>query len=116
MNIKEFAKFNKAILGLKNIGRIIASRWMSYYQVIFIIIFISAAGLGLYFWYKSLYRSQWSDEEKSRYNAIQSREINLKEEEFQKVLSEIEERKKSFESDYQPIKDIFKPYEGLKKK
>lgn len=116
MNIKEFAKFNKAVLGFKNIGRIIASRWTRYYQAIFIIIFIFAAGLGLYFWYKSLYRSQWSDEEKNRHTATQSREINLKEEEFQKVLSEIEKRKKSFESDYQPVKDIFKPYEGFKKK
>lgn len=110
MNIKEFAKFNKASLGLKNIGRIIASYWMRYYQVIFIIIFISAAGLGLYFWYKSLYRSQWSDEEKGRYTMTQGREINLKEEEFQKVLSEIENRKNLFESEYQPVKDIFKPY------
>ncbi len=116
MNIKEFVKFNKASLGLKNIGRIIASRWTRYYQVVFIIFFISAAGAGLYFWYKSLYQSQWSDEEKKRYNMTQGREINLKEEEFRKVLEEINNKKKIFELEHRPVKDIFKPYEGFKEK
>ncbi len=90
--------------------KISASFWINHQQVIFIVLVLVSAVVGAYFWCKNIYWSGWSEEQKKTYNASQSREINLKEDEFKKVLAEIENRRNSFESEYQPVKDIFKPY------
>lgn len=114
MNIKELLKFDKIKRDFKKTGQFLASYWMKCYQVVFIVVFLLAGGIGLYLWYTSLYQSDWSEEKKREYSLTQSREINLKEEDFKKVLGDIENRKKIFESEHQPLKDIFKPYEGAK--
>jgi hypothetical protein len=112
MDFKKFLKFDRNGPGIKSLGKNIAADWMRWCQVIFIAIFVFSSALGLYVWYKSLYQSSWSEERKKEYSLTQNREINLKEEEFQKVLDEIERKKNNFKSEHQPIKDIFKPYDG----
>lgn len=110
MDINNFLKFKNFGQELKKHLKILASFWVNCQQPIFIILMITAAGLGAYFWCKNIYWSGWSEEQKKTYNLSQSREINLKEDEFKKVLAEIENRENSFESEFQPVKDIFKPY------
>lgn len=110
MNLNNFLKIKKTGANIKKFLAFAASFWVSHQQVVFIILVIASAVLGAYFWYKNIYWSEWNEEQKQNYSASQSREINLKEEEFKKVLQEIESRKNLFESEYQPVKDIFKPH------
>ncbi len=110
MDLNNFLKIKKTGADIKKFLASAASFWVSHQQVVFIVLVIFSAVLGAYFWCRNIYRSGWSEEQKKTYNISQNREINLKEEEFKKVLAEIENRKNSFESEYQPVKDIFKPY------
>ncbi len=112
MDFKKFLKFNRNGPEIKSLGKNIAAGWMRWYQIIFIAVFVLSSALGLYIWYRSLYQSSWSDERKREYSLTQNQEINLKEEEFQKVLNEIEKKKNNFQSEHLLIKDIFKPYDG----
>ncbi len=110
MDLNNFLKIKKTGADIKKFLASAGSFWVSHQQFVFIVLVIASAVWGAYFWCKNIYWSGWSEEQKRNYNASQSREINLKEEEFKKILAEIENRKNLFESEYQPVKDIFKPY------
>lgn len=110
MDVNNFFKFYKIGKELKKRLGLAASFWINHQQLIFIVLVIASAISGAYFWCRNIYWSGWNEEQKKTYSASQSREINLKEDEFKKVLQEIENRKNRFESEYQPVKDIFKPY------
>lgn len=110
MDLNNFLKIKKTGADIKKFLASAASFWINHQQLVFIVLVIASAALGAYFWCRNIYWSGWSDEQKKNYSASQSREINLKEEEFKKILKEIENRKNLFESEYQPVKDIFKLY------
>jgi len=110
MDINNFLKLKNTNQELKKYFNYFTSFWINHQQFIFIILVIASAVLGAYFWCKNIYWSEWSAEQKKSYGVAQNREINLKEEEFKKVLREIERRKQAFKAEYSPVKDIFKPY------
>lgn len=110
MDIKNLLKFKKTGSDAKKTGKKMIHCWICHQQAVFIIFVLVSAAAGSYVWYKSLYQSEWSAEEKNNYLISQNREVNLKEEEFRKVIGEIENRKNLFDSEFQPVKDIFKPY------
>jgi hypothetical protein len=110
MNLKGPLKLKMPDISFKKIGRAFSSFWMSYYQVVFIVILLLVAGIGVLFWYNALYRSDWSEEKKREFTLKQSKEINLKEGEFDQVLEKVEERKNNYSKEFAPVKDIFKPY------
>lgn len=110
MDLSNFLKIKKTGADIKKFLASAASFWISRQQFVFIALVIASAVLGAYFWCRNIYWSGWSEEQKQNYSASQGREINLKEEEFKKVLAEIENRQNLFESEYQPVKDIFKSY------
>ncbi|MCX6765499.1 MAG: hypothetical protein NT136_00855 [Candidatus Moranbacteria bacterium] len=110
MDVKKILKFNKADWNFKKAGKTAAAFWMRHHQIIFISFFLFVAGAGLFLWYQNLYKAGWSEERKRQHALSQNQEVNLKEGEFRKVLEEITRRKTAFNSEYQTIKDIFRPY------
>ena len=111
MDIKGL-KLNTINLSLKKTSKKIVSFWNGYYQFIFIALLIFFSLLGIYYWYLSLYKSSWNADRITQYSLTQNREINLKEDAYQKVLDETEKMKQDFNADVEPSKDIFKPYDG----
>jgi hypothetical protein len=86
--------------------------WSRIHKFVFAIFFAVLVGLGAYIWYQSIYSGQWSADKKQQYLDSQEKSVTLKEREFNKTLDDIEQRKRAFDADYQPIKDIFIPYPG----
>jgi hypothetical protein len=110
MDFKKFFKTEKGKEGFKNTGKKIIHLWVDYRITVFITFLLIATIAGIYFWYRNLYWSNWSDQQRKEYIATQIREINLREEDFKKVIAEIERRKEEFRVPPQTVKDIFKPY------
>ena len=116
MNFKEFFKFNKSKSKFRfsTLGKSFLNYWMSHQQQIFIAFFLIVMAAAAYFWYKNLYGFSWNEEEKKQYINSQGRQTNLKESELVNVLSEVEKRIDSFQEEPRQVRDIFKPYNGMK--
>jgi hypothetical protein len=110
MDIKNIFKFKKSELGLKKTGQKIGTFWLAHQLLLFITFVFLAAAAGGYYWYKFQFFSDWSAEQKQEYANTQGRDINLKEDEFRKMLDDIANRQKIFKSEHQTAKDIFKTY------
>lgn len=110
MDLKNILKLNKGSLNIGKFGKKAGLFWLNHQSLFFIVFVFLAAVAGGYCWYKFQYLSGWSEEKKQEYAATQGREVNLKEEEFKKVLNELSSRKKIFESQHQEVRDIFKSY------
>ena len=104
--------------GFKNIKKInikqatekVARVWQRINTTLFFIFLFSIIALGGYIWQKSLYGAEWSYERKQEYMASQDKKILFKENDFKKAIADIQARKEESEKQYEPIKDIFKPY------
>ena len=68
--------------------------WYRYFKVIYILLFIAIIGWGSFTWYQSLYNFHWNDEQKKAYMETVTKETNLKQKEFDKLLSLLKEREK----------------------
>ena len=109
MEIKNLLKLRKNGLDFKNVAGKIASLWMRFYRLVFVIFFLAMAAVGTYFWYWSLYRSEWSEDKKNEYINSKQTEVNFKEEDFKTLIKEIENRKADYKNKLPPIKNIFEP-------
>ncbi len=109
MDMKSLFKTKKANFDLKSIFGKISSIWMRFYQLVFIVFFLAMAGIGVYFWYVSLYRSGWSEEKKNQYISTKQTEVSFKEDDFKTLMQEIENRKAGYKNKLPPIKNIFEP-------
>jgi len=109
MDTKNALKFSDLKQKAGKAGEFAASFWMHYQQIIFITFFLIIALIGVFIWYRSLYLSAWSEEKKMQYTTSQTRDVNLREGEFQRVLNDIEKRKEVFNSEYNSVNNIFKP-------
>ncbi|NTW26959.1 MAG: hypothetical protein HGA36_01405 [Candidatus Moranbacteria bacterium] len=84
--------------------------WQKIYKIIFLIFLLIALALGWYVWHTSLSGGEWSAEKKQEYLNSQTKGVVFNENNFKKVLLDIEERKQYVVSDDQTKKDIFKSY------
>jgi hypothetical protein len=110
MDFKNIIRKGNGGNDLKKIFSKFGSGWMRHQQVVFIVLVFISVGIGAFYWYESLHQAGWTEEKKKEYLATQSREINLKEADFKKVIAEIENRKKILESTGRQVKNIFEPY------
>lgn len=94
----------------KNVGHFLGTLWRKTWKFILVLFFMGLVGFGAYFWYQIVYQSGWSETEKKQYLLKNYPERNLNLETFQKVIDLTEIRKRIFESDVRPEKDIFKTY------
>ena len=94
----------------KNIGVSFIKVWRKIYVTLFFLILIAFIAIGGYIWRQNVYSGEWSSDEKQNYINAQNKEIIFKEKDFQEVIDDISMRINENSKEYQPIKDIFKPY------
>ena len=102
-------KFDKNSFNVKKPVRKVFSFWIKHRKAIFIIILLAVCGAGIYLFYKNLYEERWSHEDEIQYINSQRQDVNFKEDKFRKVMEEIERRERAYESEFQPVNNIFKP-------
>lgn len=79
-------------INLKKIFSSMLSFWARNSNWIFIFSLVVFLAVGVYIWYKNVYKFQWSEERKAEYINSRNRNIDLQEEKFKSVLAEIEKR------------------------
>ena len=99
------SNFNK-----EKIVSLIAHIWQKIHIMLFFILLSISIFFGGYVWQQNLYGSGWSAEKKQEYINTQNKNVIFKENDFQKILDDIQTRTNENTKEYQPIKDIFKTY------
>jgi hypothetical protein len=84
--------------------------WHKIYKTIFFIFLFIMIIVSAYVWNMSLSGGEWSAEKKQKYLDAQSSGVNFNENNYKKVLVDIELRKKIEWANEIEIKDIFKSY------
>ncbi|MCK9379177.1 MAG: hypothetical protein M0P97_03490 [Candidatus Moranbacteria bacterium] len=103
MNILEQTKK----IDIKNkIGKIF-SIWMKYDNLIFVIFFATLSAYGAFIMYQSLYDSGWDENQKANYIASQQKNVQLKEDKFMEVVSEMKRRDEEYSKEWMIFNDIF---------
>ena len=97
-------------IDIKHIAEIISGAWKKIHTLLFFVFLLIFIAIGGYVWKQNVYSGEWSNARKQEYLNTQNKEVIFKENDFQKVSSDISLRKEENSKEYQPIKDIFKPY------
>jgi hypothetical protein len=106
-------KFNsKSTLNIdiKHVAEVASRTWQKMHVLLFFVGLFIFIAIGGYIWKQNIYSGEWSNEKKQEYINTQNKEVIFKEDDFQKVFDDISSRKEENSKEYQPIKDIFKPY------
>ena len=111
MKIGNWSKFKENGFISENPAKKIFYFWINHRQIFFIIISLLAFSLSIYFSYTSLYKKSWNEEKERQYINSQRQEINFKEGDFKQVIKEIDRKKKNYQKEFSPVKDIFRPLE-----
>lgn len=106
----KFSSKNMATIEMKQIVKVASRIWQKTHTLLFFVILIIFIVIGGYIWKQSLYSGEWSNEKKQEYLNTQNKEVIFNGEDFQKVLNDISSREEEYSKTYQPIKDVFKPY------
>lgn len=98
------------IFGLKIIsaGEVFSAWWVRYYNFLFIILMFVSMGMGIYFWYASLYIPIMTGEDITSYKRLKDKGIVLNEETFARAVDSIEARSENYKGVPQEMRDIFK--------
>jgi len=112
MNKLNFLNFKKDFLSPENISKYCFEFWDKYFKIFFLLFSFSVLFLGVCFWFQIMYQSDWNSDQKKQYQNSQSKEVELKEQQFEKVAKEFERKKEIYNISIQPAKDIFASYEG----
>lgn len=104
-------KFEKSDLNIKKLAGRVFYSWIKHRKAIFIIMSLAVCGTGIYLFYENLYEERWSQEDEIQYINSQRQNVNFKEDKFKKVMEEIERKERAYESEFQSVKDVFKPLE-----
>jgi hypothetical protein len=90
----------------------LSSFWNKFYKLALVVLFLIISLYGAYLWYWYLYKFKWSSEKINQYINSHDQEVKFKEEDFRKVINEIEKRKNAYSEAAKPIKDILGPLES----
>jgi hypothetical protein len=102
-------KLNSKI-NIKQITETALHVWRKMHTPLFFFALSVAIVIGGYVWKQNVYSGEWSEVKKREYLNTQNKEVIFKEDAFQKVSDDILLRKEENLKEYQPIKDVFKPY------
>jgi hypothetical protein len=105
MNLNIKAAFDK-----KKISALFGNLWRKVRTSLFFGFFVALIVLGGYIWRQSLYKGDWSVQEKQEYLNAQNKGVVFQEDDFKNVVSDIQARQIENAKPYQPLKDIFQPY------
>lgn len=84
--------------------------WQKIYKTVLFVLLGLAILLGAFFWQKSLSGGGWSAEKKQEYLNTQNKGVTFRENDFKKVLADIELRKQDATTNQMERRDIFKSY------
>ncbi len=76
------------------------------------IVFFAVFGYGIMIWYESVYRGEWSDEERRVYSATAFKETVFREGDFDRAIGFAEERARQHDSRFSVKRDFFVPRSG----
>lgn len=107
MNLKLPASF-KNIEKRLSPKRMIFS-WYRHYKAAFFLVFLIVLGFGGWSWFQSLYRYQWTEEEKKTYLDSYFKETTFKEGKFQASVDDLKKRSESHEETLKLERDYFAP-------
>ena len=99
--MKNILNFN-----FKELGNKISLLWNKFYKLVLAIFFLIVSLWGAYLWYWYLYKFEWNSEKINQYINSNDQEVKFKEEDFKKIINEIERRKKAYDEDAKSVKDI----------
>jgi hypothetical protein len=108
-----FLNLDKNRFNVVKIAKYCANFWSKHYRLIFLGFSLVVLSLGMYFWYQSLYQSEWSSERKNQYKKSQNKEVDLKEQEFKRVVGEVKRKEDAFKETPRSVKNIFKSYAAV---
>lgn len=94
----------------KNLFLVLGNFWLKIHKYVFFVCLLLAIFLGLYIWRKSVTNTAWSEEKKQEYLNSLSRNVNLKEGDFEEALSDVKARKRGNLEESKEMRDIFKEY------
>lgn len=101
---------NKSASDIKTVGSLLLHFWLKIHIALFFALLLGFIAFGWYTWKKNLYGGGWSEEKKQEYLNTQNKAVIFKEKDFRGAITNVQERKKSFEEKYEPMKDVFKAY------
>ncbi|MFH0969064.1 MAG: hypothetical protein V1804_00985 [Patescibacteria group bacterium] len=108
----DFSKFKNNYLDPKKIMGVCSAFWNNHSKLIFAIFSFAIIFLGTFFWYRIIYKSDWSSEEKEQYKNSQNKEVQLKDKELKLIIEEIDRKKSVYGEPAKEYKNIFAPYIG----
>lgn len=94
-------------MSMSRITDSVVSLWIRSYTYLFFVAFFGVCAWGAFLWYYSLYRFQWSPEQKRTYTESQSHRTVLNKNDFDQVLGTLDHRENIYRSDPVPVKNIF---------
>jgi hypothetical protein len=97
-------------LNAGNVLRLGSVFWKKMSTPIFFIFFIGMLSFGGYIWNINLSGKGWSEEKKQEYINNHSKGVVFNENDFKKVIENVETKKNADTSLQQPLRDIFKKY------
>lgn len=102
--------FKKSHFDSKVVLKYFFNFWENNFRIVFAISSLVILSAGVYLWYQSIFKSDWNSDKKNQYKNSQSREVELKENQFKNVIGEIDRKKNIYDGKNESIKDIFAPY------
>jgi hypothetical protein len=84
--------------------------WKRIKTLVFFLFLAAAIAFGGYIWYGSIYRSAWSDAQRAQYIKTQGAGVAFKEDEFKKIVNDVNMRKSDEAQQTQSLKNIFLSY------
>jgi len=74
---------------------------------ILFLVFIGFVGYYVFLWYSYVYNAQWSESKKQEYIRTKEREVVFKKDQFDSVVSQVENRKINYEKNSEEVPDPF---------
>ena len=84
--------------------------WDRNYKIFFALVLLVTLISGAYVWYRSLYKSSWSESEREAYRISKDSGVSFKEKSFNEALEIIKQRKASYGERRLESRDIFRGY------
>lgn len=103
--MKSLREFN-----FKKIVDVLVRIWKRVHMFLFFIFLIVSISFGLYIWQQSLYGDGWTEERKQEFIKAQNSGVVFNEENFQKVVNDVQRRQGDISQYKQQLKEIFTPY------
>ena len=81
--------------------------WYRQYKILFLLLFLGTLGLAGYFWHFSLFRYQWTDQQKKAYLEQYFKETSFRGEEYNRLVEHLKMEREKHQRGPELKRDIF---------